>query len=150
MVLCVSNSEPQRIDLNFSFCLILNPTIFCVYHSSTPADLTFNGFYRKMINLLEIMYQEKDNTKTTEKRIINLGLQKKSRQKVWKRQAINEKLAYILSKIFNLSINKGKFIYVLKIVKVVPVFKNKGITAETGNYMTIYLSYQMSTKFMRK
>ena len=52
---------------------------------------------------------------------------------------LNEELANILSKIFNLSINKGKFIDVLKIVKVVPVFKNKGSPLETGNYRPIFL-----------
>ena len=52
---------------------------------------------------------------------------------------LNEELANILSKIFNLSISKGKFIDVLKIVKVVPVFKNKGSPLETGNYRPISL-----------
>ena len=42
-------------------------------------------------------------------------------------------------KIFNLSISKGKFIDVLKIVKVVSVFKNKRSPLETGNYRPISL-----------
>ena len=39
---------------------------------------------------------------------------------------LNEELANILSKFFNSSISKGKFIDVLKIVKMIPIFKNKG------------------------
>ena len=48
-------------------------------------------------------------------------------------------IAPILSGIFNLSFQTGKFINVLKQVKVVPVFKNKGSPFEPGNYRPISL-----------
>ena len=53
----------------------------------------------------------------------------------------------ILSKIFNLSINKGKFIEALKLLKVVPVFKNKGSAIEMGNYRPISLLSSMDKIF---
>ena len=47
---------------------------------------------------------------------------------------VTGKTALILSKIFNISIRKGKFIEDLKLVTVVPIFKNKGSPVEIGNY----------------
>ena len=38
-----------------------------------------------------------------------------------------------------MSIRKGKFIEDLKLVKVVPIFKNKGSSVEIGNYRPISL-----------
>ena len=52
---------------------------------------------------------------------------------------MDEEFATILSKIFNMSISNGEFIGDLKLVKVVPVFKNKGSSLETGNYKPISL-----------
>lgn len=52
---------------------------------------------------------------------------------------MNDEIATILAKMFNLSISKGKFIDALKIVKVVPIFKNKGSPLEVGNYRPISL-----------
>ena len=54
-------------------------------------------------------------------------------------KCVIDKIALILSKIFNISISKGKFIDALKLVKVVPVYKNKGSPHETGNYRPISL-----------
>ena len=54
-------------------------------------------------------------------------------------KCVIDKIALILSKIFNISISKGKFIDALKLVKVVPVYKNKGSLHETGNYRPISL-----------
>ena len=48
-------------------------------------------------------------------------------------------IAKILTIIFNLSFETGKFINVLKSVKVMPVFKNKGSCLEVGNYRPISL-----------
>ena len=48
-------------------------------------------------------------------------------------------LSQILSFIFNLSIETGKFISILKTARVVPVFKNKGSPLEVGNYRPISL-----------
>ena len=52
---------------------------------------------------------------------------------------VTEKIALILSKIFNISIRKGKYIEDLKLVKVVPIFKNKGSPFEAGNFRPISL-----------
>ena len=54
-------------------------------------------------------------------------------------KCMDEEFATILSKIFNMSISNGEFIGDLKLVKVVPVFKNKGSSLETGNYRPISL-----------
>ena len=51
---------------------------------------------------------------------------------------LNE-IAELLTKIFNLSIETGKFISSLKIAKVVPIFKNKGSANEVNNYRPISL-----------
>ena len=48
-------------------------------------------------------------------------------------------ISTILVEIFNLSFQTGKFISVLKQVKVVPVFKNKDSPYESGNYRPISL-----------
>ena len=52
---------------------------------------------------------------------------------------VTDKTALILSKMFNISIRKGKFVEDLKLVKVVPIFKNKGSPVEIGNYRPISL-----------
>ena len=48
-------------------------------------------------------------------------------------------IAKILTDIFNLSFETGKFITRLKTVKVIPVFKNKGSSLEVSNYRPISL-----------
>ena len=45
----------------------------------------------------------------------------------------------ILTKIFNLSFETGKFISLLKIAKVIPIFKNKGSDSDVTNYRPISL-----------
>ena len=52
---------------------------------------------------------------------------------------MKNEIASILSKIFNLSMCTGKFIETLKLVKVVPVFKNKGSPLDMGNFRPISL-----------
>ena len=49
------------------------------------------------------------------------------------------KISEILTKIFNLSIQTGKFITPLKVAKVIPVYKNKGSPYDANNYRPISL-----------
>ena len=52
---------------------------------------------------------------------------------------MDEEFASILTKIFNMSISNGEFIEDLKLVKVIPIFKNKGSSLDTGNCRPISL-----------
>ena len=53
--------------------------------------------------------------------------------------AVQEEITIILSDIFNITLQTGKFISTLKLVKVVPIYKNKGSPFETGNFRPISL-----------
>ena len=54
-------------------------------------------------------------------------------------KAVLAKISEILAKIFNLSIQTGKFISPLKTSKVAPVYKNKGSPNDVNNYRPISL-----------
>ena len=54
-------------------------------------------------------------------------------------KAVLHKISEILTTIFNLSIQTGKFITLLKIAKVIPVYKNKGSPYDSTNYRPISL-----------
>jgi len=58
---------------------------------------------------------------------------------------VQEEITVILSDIFNISLQTGKFISALKLVKVVPVYKNKGSPFETGNFRPISLLSNIDT-----
>ena len=52
---------------------------------------------------------------------------------------ISSEISEPLSGIFNLSITTGKFITVLKIAKIIPIYKNKGSSTDVSNYRPIAL-----------
>ena len=54
-------------------------------------------------------------------------------------KTVLEKISKILTKIFNLSMQTGKFVTLLKIAKVIPVYKNKGSPYDSNNYRPISL-----------
>ena len=54
-------------------------------------------------------------------------------------KAVLPEISNILAAIFNISLTTGKFITSLKIVKVIPIFKNKGSPLEVSNYRPISL-----------
>ena len=57
--------------------------------------------------------------------------------------------ASILTKIFNMSISNGEFIEDLKLVKVIPIFKNKGSSLDTGIYRPISLLSNIDKIFQK-
>ena len=54
-------------------------------------------------------------------------------------KTVLHKISEILTKIFNLSIQTGKFITPLKMAKVIPIYKNKGSPYDANNYRPISL-----------
>lgn len=74
--------------------------------------------------------------------IKNLDKSKSSGPNSIPKQILNcipEELSLILSKVFNLSMQTGKFIDCLKTAKVIPIFKNKGSPCKVENYRPISL-----------